>query len=464
MAKDNENLVHFSKTFVEGEFRLGFWGFVKKGVGLFNSFFVLRSLSLYQFGVYQLLLSFYAIASDFFHNIFASVVSNDLARFIAEDREDKAKRLFWEYAFFRVLMGLVPVIAVVSLVRFFSFRYGPDAIMWAYVLSAIFLVDAILSVLLTLLKINLKFSLLAVRPSFQKLVQGLVLAIFFFFYHLSVTEIFIAQLAGSVFAVIVVIPTFVKVYKPWRSIQSAPGSILEGIIFSYGAWEIPGSFTTNLVGKIRPWLIKFFLNTEAVGIFGAASMAISLLKDVIPMRTLSALMPRKINEPEKIKSIFVHGTRFYVAMSLLLVVAGSVIFPVSVNFLFPQYQPSIILFYFLLPTVVLFAFIKMTNILLVVKRRQKFIFYQSVFQQGLGIILIVVFLPTVGILGLALAELFGLLIPSIIKYYYLVRTRFIEHIPLKRFFVFDSEDKKIFLSAFRHLLGVLKLRRFIRKK
>ncbi|MBU1091768.1 hypothetical protein KKA27_02825, partial [Patescibacteria group bacterium] len=71
---------------------------------------------------------------------------------------------------------------------------------------------------------------------------------------------------------------------------------------------------------------------------------------------------------------------------------------------------------------------------------------------------------TVGILGLALAELFGLLIPSIIKYYYLVRTRFIEHIPLKRFFVFDSEDKKIFLSAFRHLLGVLRLRRFIRKK
>ena len=171
MPENSKNSVHFSKSFIEGEVRLGFWSFVRKGVGIVNSFFVLRSLSLYQFGVYQLLLSFYAIASDFFHDIFSSVVSNDLARFLADDRKDKAKRLFWEYAFFRVLASVVPAVLVIFFVGLFSFRYGPEVMIWAYLLSAIFVVDAILSVILTLLKVNLEFSILAIRPSFQKLVQ-----------------------------------------------------------------------------------------------------------------------------------------------------------------------------------------------------------------------------------------------------------------------------------------------------
>ena len=120
----------FSRSFIHGELHLGFWSFVKKGTGALDSFFILRSLTLYQFGLYQLLLSFYGILSDFFHDVFGEVVNNDLARFIGEGKEDRAKRLFFEYALFRLVMAGIPCVGLFFGAPLFSFRYGSEMIGW----------------------------------------------------------------------------------------------------------------------------------------------------------------------------------------------------------------------------------------------------------------------------------------------------------------------------------------------
>ena len=107
MDNKNQDTFSFRKSFARGELHMGFWSFLKKGTGALDSFFILSSLSLYQFGVYQLLLSLYAILSDFFHDVFSEVITNDIARFIGEGREDKAKRLFYDYLLcFRILLSL----------------------------------------------------------------------------------------------------------------------------------------------------------------------------------------------------------------------------------------------------------------------------------------------------------------------------------------------------------------------
>ena len=455
MAKDNENLVHFSKTFVEGEFRLGLWSFIKKGVGLFNSFFVLRSFSLYQFGVYQLLLSFYDIVSGFCLNIFSSVTTNDLSRFLGEGRRDLAKRLFWEYALFRFIICATPSILGFVLAPLLSFRYGPDAIMWVRLLSALFIFDALLSISLTFLKIHLRFDLVAVRPSLQKFVQAAILAYFYFFSTIGIKEALIAQLVGLLVALVFVARGFLKVYKPWTHIRATKAGLLKNIIFSYGKWDIPGVFADNLVGRVRPWVIKFFLNTEAVGIFGVANMAISLLKDILPIRTLGTLIPRKMGVSGDINFLFLYGTKFYVLLSVVLVVFGAIFYPISIHFIFPHLSDSIVLFYFLLPVVVLFAFIKLTNIFLVAKRRQKFIFYQAVFSNVLGITFLLLFLPIFGILGLSFAATLTLGISICVKYYYLTKTKFIQRIPLRLFFSFGKQDGQIVLSMVRHFFNVL---------
>jgi O-antigen/teichoic acid export membrane protein len=283
---------------------------------------------------------------------------------------------------------------------------------------------------------------------------------------LSIKGILFAQLVGVWVALIFVFPNFVKTYRPWRTVRAASGGILKEIIVSYGKWELPRSFSRNLVGKVRPWIIRLFLNTEAVGIFGVANMAISLLKDLMPTRTLSVLIPRKIHEPRKLTFIFFYGTKCFVLLSLGLVALGSALYPLAIYFVFPHLSASIVLFYLLLPTVVLFAFIKLTNIFLVVKRRQKFLFYQSVLEQGLGVVLLFFFLPIFGILGLALAELLAFSFAIAVKYYYLTKTKFIKAIPWRYFSSFNKEERKKFLVMWRQLFRILdftRLTRFLKR-
>jgi len=445
---DKDTLSH---SFVSGELHLGFWSFVKKLFGFADSFFILRSLSVYQFGVYQLLLAFYAFFSDIFHDVFSNVISNDLSRFIGDGKMAEAKRLFAEYSLFRLITGAIPAIAGFFLAPLLSENYGPEAILWIRLLSGLFFVDAALNTILSLLKVQLHFKLVAARPTIQKFIQFLTLGYFYFFATLTIREVFIAQLIAPALTIFLVLPSFWRTLRPLRKVRAARTGIFWGIAQSYGVWEVPQLFTRNLVGKVRPLLIKIFISTEAVGLFGVAAMAIAMLKDVIPARTLNMVLPRKANDPQRLHLISKYGTKYYVLLSLVLVLGGIFAYSVGIGYLFPQFESSIIIFFLLLPTIPLFAFIKITNILLVVARHQRFIFLQAVLTQSLGIVFILFFAPLLGIIGLSIAEVAALGISVFVKYSYLTKIKFMRPFKWGEFFVFDSTDRAI-LGQFKYVL------------
>lgn len=434
---------------------MGAWGFVKKAFGFVDSFFILKSLSLYQYGVYQLLLSFYALISDFFHDLFGQVSTNDISRYMGEGKHSEAKRMFFEYTLFRLFMAVIPTVVAFFTAPYLSFRYGPDAILWIKLLALLFVVDAVLNLFSTFLKLHLEFKVIAVRPSFQKLIQAIILGYFYFFSVLSIKEIFLAQLIAPSVIIIIMLPVVFRVYQHWRFVPMAKEGLLSKSVFAYGLWEIPQLATRNLVGKIRPWAIKLFLNTEAVGIFGVAYTAVSILKDFLPVRTLTTLVPHKAASPEGMRALFFYGTKYYVLLSLVLFFCGLVGYPIAIKMFFPNMADSIPLFYVLAPIIVLFAFTKIANVFLVVRRRQKFIFFNSVLEHGLGVLGIFVFVPWLGVIGLGFAECFSALLAVIIKYSYLSRTKFIEKIYIKDFFKYTEMDKEILHRIKTHLMQLV---------
>mgnify|MGYP006908203140 CR=1 FL=1 len=446
----------FSRAFVQGELHLGIWSFFKKFVGVGNSFFVLSSLTLYQYGVYQLLLSFYAIVSDFFHDLFASVTSNDIARFIGERKEAHAKRLFLEYARFRLFMAAIPLVGTFFIASSVSHLYGPEAILWVQILGILFMVDAILALAMILLKLRLEFRIVATRPAFQKFIQLAVLAYFFFFSSIGIKEVLLAQLLAPLITLVFLIPAIIRVYHPWRSLRGLSEGIFVSVVRSYGKWEIPQSLLRDLVAKVRPWIIKFFLTTEAVGIFGVANTAVSLLKDLIPMRTLSTLVPRKVSDRGYLNFLFAYGTKYYLLLGAGLVVIGGVGFPIAIKFLFPHFSSAIPLFYILLPTVLFFAFIKIISIFLVVERRQRFIFYFSLFQSVITLAFLVGAVSKFGLMGIALAEVFALGIAILVKYRYLLRQKFIKPFSFGTLFTFTQEDRRILSILHLNIFAFLK--------
>ena len=299
-------------------------------MGALDSFFILKSLSLYQFGVYQLFLSGYATLSDFFHDVFAEVAGNDLQRFVGEDKEAAAKKLFLEYAAFRMIMGVIPWAIVMAGASLFSDRYGPDAILWARILSFLFLIDAAMNVSLLLLKLRLEFRLLALLPTVEKIIQFILLGYFFFFSHLGIREIFAAQVVSSLLILFLTAPWLARAFRPWRIIAARRGMMLPAIVRSYGKWALPRSLLTDFNGRVRPWIIKLFLSTEAGGVFGVAYTFISLVKDLLPTRTLTMLVPRKVHDKPYKDFLFVYGTKYYLLLSIILSTCAAVAVPAAV--------------------------------------------------------------------------------------------------------------------------------------
>ena len=446
----------FARSFIHGELHLGFWSFVKKGTGALDSFFILRALTLYQFGLYQLLLSLYGILSDFFHDVFGEVVSNDLARLIGEGKEDRAKRLFFEYAFFRLVMAGIPCAALFFAAPLFSHRYGSETAGWIRILSFLFLADAAVALLTLLLTLRLQFRALAPRATVQKFLQFLTLGFFYFFSHLGIREIFLSQIAGAVGVTLVLLPVAVSSFAPWRRVRAHPFFLGIHIIQSYGKWEIPKSLLNDFTGKIRPWLIKLFLSTEAVGIFGVANTFISALKDLMPIRTPGALIPRRVKDPVALARFYRFGTKYYVWLAFFVCAGAAAGVPLVVRLLFPKFMSSLPLFFVMLPIIPIFAFVKPMTFFLVAFRRQKFLFGQALVQNAFWCVSFLVLVPAVGILGLGAVEVLTAAVNSALRYRYLKKEGLIGSFAFRTLVSIQEEDRAHFASLVRHLRSSLK--------
>lgn len=453
----------FVRSFIEGEAALGFWSFAKKAAGALDAFLVLRVFTLSQYGAYYLLLALYAALSDFFHDVFGEVAGNDLARLVGAGEEAKAKRLFREYARLRLGLALIPWAAFFFAGPLLAPRlgYGPDVVSGLYVLSFLFIADALVLLCTLLLKLRLRFKTLAPRATLQKLIQLGVLSFFFFFSTLGLREVLLSSLAGSVGSLIFMLPAAARSMAPWRGMTPARERLLWPAIRTYGKWTLPQPLLTDLTAKVRPWLIRLFLSTEAVGIFGIAYTFFSALKDLLPIRTAGSLVPRHVRDPASLARFYRRGTKYYVWAACALALVGATAVPAAIVLLFPQFGDAIVLFLLLLPGLPLFAFVKPMTFLLVALRRQKFLFFQSVLQTAISLTLLLILLPTAGIAGLAVAEVLAAAANAGVRYRYFARTGSIGRFPFLSLAVMDAEDRQNVATFARHLARFLPLKRFV---
>ncbi|TSC66822.1 MAG: membrane protein involved in the export of O-antigen, teichoic acid lipoteichoic acid [Parcubacteria group bacterium Gr01-1014_72] len=446
---DNPFLGHF----VRGELHLFAAAFFKKGGSFIQSIFILRSLAPYQLGLHQLLLAAYSIISGFFHDLFSTVVGNEMTRLAGEGKEAEMKRLFLEYAGFRLIMAFFPAVVIFYAAEHIAayFSYGSNAVVWLKLLAILFLVDALNLLVLSLLNLRLMFRALSYRPVIGKYIQCAILAYFFFFKHIGITEILLSQIFSLIALLIVLTPTVVRALAPWRGVRAARRTLLPSILTSYGYWELPQNLLKDLMRNIRPFIIKIFTSTEMVGIFSVANTALSLLKDVLPIRTLNMLVPRKAHFKNYYRYLFIYGAKYYTWLAAAVALVGAVGYPIGINLLFPNYNASIPIFYIILPTMILFAFVKLIPIFLVARRRQRFIFFQQLFDNITGIVFGVVFIKLWGIFGMAAGLLAADVVTDVVRYWYLVRTRFLAPYPFAKLFVFDEEDRKNFAKLKAYL-------------
>jgi O-antigen/teichoic acid export membrane protein len=448
ISKKPHSFVH---AFLKGEAISAFWGFTTKGIGLLNTFLTITSLTLYQYGVFQLLLSVAGISSDAL-NLGSTVISNEMSRAIAEKRIGDAKKIFIEYSVIRLIIAFGIWAAVYFGATILFNSYSIDFIKDMRVISFLFITEAIFMIMRTFWLVKLEFGLVAIRSTINKFIQAGILVFFFAQGNLGLKQLIWSIIVASLGSVIVLVYSFLKSYFEWENYEMPKKILLTTIIINYGSWEIVRQFLNKITFRIKPWLIKLFISTEAVAVFSIAETIVTTLQDVIPSKTLQSLVPLWIEDKKLSAKMFSYGIKYFVLIGVVIGISSVIIVPPVVHGFFPKYNESLPLFYLMIFNLPVFASGIILGNYLVVLRKQKFLFAHNGIRNILTLGIILSTLPFVGLWGLAIEFV---VVPFIMV---MISTFYLEKLYPELRFDFDVlfSYSQIDRDLFKKILGIIK--------
>src|SRR3989344_2972129 len=455
-------MVSLKQKFFYGETSFALWDIVSKAIGLLNTFFILKSLSLYEYGVFQLLLSGYAFISNFTSPA-GNAVGNDISRLIGERREPEAKKLFWEYNRLRILGG-----GILCLVAFFGsylflFKYDYNFIINLQLLAVIMMLEILFTTLKAVLRLRLFFGQVASRSTFYKVAQLIFLSASYFFFNLGTTEVLWSMIAGSLLSSLLLVPVVARAYGPWRGLAMSNQKFLIPKLKSQGKWEIFSVGFSKSSTYFQPWITKILINTEAVAIFSIAQTMLGTIYSFFPTKTISALVPLKMEDKELIQRVYTIAVKYLVFFGVACGLVALVLSGPVIRQFFEQYTVSLPYFYALLPIIPVTAASLVTSAFLVAHRKQKFLFLEKILKSAIGIPLYFILLPLFDIWGLVAQSLIVSVVLFSVMYFYTVKWQVGIKLELRRILSFGAEDREFVKKFMESTVNFIKLKfRFLR--
>ncbi|GEM_PF-946119 len=454
---ENKNIttrLSFLKKFLSGEANFGFWDSISTGIGLINTFFIISALTVYQYGVFQLVLSVYAIFNNFLA-LGGSVVGNDILRFIGEGKEREAKRLFLEYNGLRLVTGVLMAGFILFGSDLLTRWYAVDALRYLHPLALLLVLEIIFSACKALLTYRLHFKLTASRASLYKIAQLGLLIFFFVRNTLGVREVIFSMIFGSIISTVVLIRPALRTYKIWDAVPRAPYFVLGWVFKNHGKWDIFQQFTSKLTSNLQPWIIKTFISTEAVAIYSIAQTIVAAFIGFFPVKTLNTLIPLQADDEKRLQKIFQFASKYLFCFAIGLGIIAALITPPIIYLLFPKYIPSLPYFFVLLFWMPISALSSVASLFLVVLRKQKYLFYQKVLK-GITVLPMLLLVSFIGLWGLVAYQIVFsfLLFYSVYAFLRSVPPGF--YLPWRNFFRFDAEDKEFFKTLWQQGRSAIK--------
>src|SRR3989344_2248634 len=186
----------FSQLLIWGTVRGYFWSGIGQALSAANAFVVIAALSVYEFGLYQLVLSVIAITGSLVSGLFDGVLSNEVARSFAEGRRDHAKRLFLEYASFKIALGIAAFLALFAGAQLIAVHYDKDIATLIRIASMFFVINAISEVASIFFRTTISYRAMG-AGAVQEFVRLALLLTFWARHALALKELFIISIVTT---------------------------------------------------------------------------------------------------------------------------------------------------------------------------------------------------------------------------------------------------------------------------
>lgn len=440
----------FSQLYIQGSARSQFWIFAVRGVGAVNSLFVLKILSVYQFGLYQLVLAALALAESFTVGLLDEIASVEISRALAERRPEIAKRLFKELFFMKFLFGVVGGLALFFGADVVARFYGSNIGEFVRLASILFFLGTLRSVEDLFFSATRSFSGFA-APGVQEIIRLGGLGLVWFSGVRGLREILLVLIISSVGAFFYVSALFIREYRGvFSGVLESRAHLLFGLSRRYGNLV----FLRYAVSRFRSadiWLVRFFLTTEAVGLYAAALNLFTIVQGFFPLGMISRLLPWEIHDKERFAQIYRRGIKYIVWGAIPMAAAMFFAVPWLAALALPNYLPAANLFRWLALLLPLYAIYKFQKSILTVLREQKILTMRLVTEAFIAVLILVLLLPLIGLYAVLVMYLFvyGWRVPL---YAFYLKKRY-PHLTLRlvHLFSFDDLDRLFFARVRQEL-------------
>ena len=433
-----------------------------KVIGLVTSFTIISVLSVHDYGLYQLALAAYGIVLSFFFSGFDQVALTEIMRARGVGDERRADGLFNEFMLWKVVAGVVLFLLLIAGANFADYWYQENIASLLRILSILIPVIACERVLNMIFNMHLSFRAISLFTLAEESAKLIFLAFLLFAANLGVEGVIIATTLGTTTAFLIFLPVGLRLYVPRFSSGLSPVGIgLGGIFLVQGKWAVGYRYLNDFQRNIRPWLIKTFISTEAVGIF---SLALNLYGNVVGLLPIGSVLgpvtAREAENTERIRRLLLVSLKYGTILFVALGVVAAVGVPLLVEFLFPRYIESIPLFWALLLTIMTSSAAFMFSSLFYGYREQRSGFFIMLVAVFFTLIAGPVLLSVFGIWGITFEFILGAYFFNILRLRYLFGHYPELRIKLRDFFSWGKDDKEFVSGVIR--IG-LQATKFVKK-
>ena len=444
-----------------------FWELVASGASLINSFLILSFLSVYHFGLYQLVLAFIGLVGGFNLDQFDGAISIEMRHYFNRGEKSLARRIFSEYVVVKLMLAVFLALAVFLGASLIADHYRADIGLFIKISSALLIIDAALSVERIFLKSVFSFTFFGVT-AVRELVKLVFLTLMVLEgYEISIVSILTVHLLGWLAALIFLSiffgrqyqEVFTKTDSAWLKLRGAGKFagryLLAGIVKTYGKLIMIRYSFARLTKNATPWLVKFFINTEAVGLYSLAVNLIAFIEELFPINMLSYVFQANVGDRANLRRIFNRSVKYALWFGTMAAVAGLVLMPWLIGMILPKYVSALPLFKLMLAALPVFGVYKIFKWLLTALREYKILAMRTVTEALTILLVLVITLPAVGLLGAGLAYIAIYLSRVLFLYPAMVKA----HPHLKfhwgEMVKFDQNDKDFMKKFLRHFFSIL---------
>lgn len=442
-----------SHYFVKGEASKRLYDVSATGVGLINSFLTISYLSVFHFGLFQLILAFVNILDGLTVKSLDGPIATEMRHYIKAKEPAKAKRIFKEMVLGRILFALTVGIALFFGADAIASFYGDDIALLVKIVSPLLLIYALHSLETVFFESIISFAHWSF-PAIREVSKLVFVGTLIFFGAFNITTLVVAHVAANALAALL-LGSFVFIKKYWQTFKHV-GAHREYLIFQFlkdhGKWLFIRFGFSRITKNAMPWLIKFFVNTDAVAFYSLALNAAAFAEGFMPISGITPLFLLKLGDNRQLSFLFKRSVKYVFWLGVFFMVGSLIAGPLIITLVFPRYAEAMPLLRVMLLALPIFGVYKILKSLLSALRQYKVLAMRMLNEALVMVGGSFILLPVIGIIGAGVVYVMTYIERVWFFYSQLIKKYPEFKLKAQHLFSFDRHDIAIIKSVSRRIL------------